>query len=79
MADLEKGSIELLEMKNTVIEIKISVYRLYAKQIKQIIPIEESISDMEDASKEITRRQHRQKSKNHERSNSTQPNSEKAS
>lgn len=31
MADLEKGSIELLEMKNTVIEIKISVYRLYAK------------------------------------------------
>lgn len=49
--------------------------RLNTKQIKQIIPAEESISNLEDRSKEINRMQHRQKSKNQERLNSIQPNS----
>lgn len=46
--------------------------RLNTKQIKQIIPAKESISDLEDRSKEINRMQHRQK--NQEKLNSIQPN-----
>lgn len=40
---------------------KNSVDRLTTKQIKQIIPAEESISDLEDRSKEINTKQNRQK------------------
>lgn len=47
--------------------------RLNTKQIKQTIPAKESTSDLENRSKEITAVQHRQKSKNHERSNSIYP------
>lgn len=52
-----KSQIELVEMQNTVIEIKNSIERLNSKYSKLIIPAEESITDLEDRFKEITRMQ----------------------
>lgn len=49
------SQIELVEMQNTVIEIKNSIERLNSKYSKLIIPAEESITDLEDRFKQITR------------------------
>lgn len=71
--DLENDQIELLEMKKQCHENLKLNHRLNTKQTEQIIPDEESISDLKDRSKEVTRMEHGQNTKNHKRSNSIEP------
>lgn len=70
LEDLENDQIELLEMKKQCHENLKLNHRLNTKQTEQIIPDEESISDLKDRSKEVTRMEHGQNTKNHKRSNS---------
>ena len=57
LEDLEQGQIEIAAMKNIVIEIKNSMDRLNIRQSIQIMPVEESVGDLEDRSKGIARMQ----------------------